>query len=288
MSRFGKCVAVTTYIDNKPEFHNEFWWLWRSWQYSRSDRVADLVAFVNPAADLRLLPKDGDGLRYVPLKPLSSQAERWAGYPFINSIYYLTTQEAKDQLADYIYLMRTDNDCFLTRHFPMLQPRLATFGIGLYSQVPQVAKKLIDLCEKWGIMPQFNNIGSTFIAFREQALAYNQVHLDFCERLLVEEFQEAQGEWPGWFKGVLSMYAGNLSANAFFGPNLVMGGLDCHCMSRDYMCSTDYHIHAWHTYDYFSKFRWRAGEYREVDFKKLDVWRIADYCLAMAGPGPVV
>jgi hypothetical protein len=287
MSRNGKGVAVTTYIDNKAELHSEFWWLFRSWEYSKSDDVSDLVAFVNPAVDLRLLPAARKGLYYVPLEPLTAKESRWNDYPFINSIYFLTSSEARDCLRDYIYVMRTDNDCFLTRHFPMLRPRLATFGIGLYSQVPQVAGKLVELCGKWGIIPQFNNVGSTFISFTEQALAYNQVHMDYCERLLADEFQGGPGEWPGWFKGVLSMYAGNLAANAFFGANLVLGGLDCHCMSGDYMCSTDYHIHAWHTWDYFSKFRWRNGEYMETDFAKLDVWRISDYCLAIAGPGPV-
>ena len=282
-----KSVAVTTYIDNKKELHNEFWWLYRSWEYSKSNEVSDLVAFYNPLVDLNLLPKNKKGLIYIPLEPLTGKESKWSDYPFINSVYFLTTPEAQDYLKNYIYIMRTDNDCFLTRHFPMLRPRLATFGIGMYAQTPMVVAKLALLCEKWNIVPQFNNIGSTFMAFADQALAYSQVHLDFCNKLLAEEFLDGPGEWPNWFKGVLSMYAGNLATNAFFGVNLVMGGLDCHCMSRDYMCPTDYHIHAWHTYDYFSKFKWRAGEYRGVDFSKLDVWRIADYCLAIAGPGPV-
>ena len=278
-------VGVVTYIDNVKELHSEFWWLFKSWEFSHSDTVSDLICFYNPTVDLELLPKK-QNVYYIPSEPLSGKDSKWADYPFVNSVYYLTTKEA-EYLTKYTYLLRTDNDCFLTRYFPLLRPRLATFGVGMYAQTPIVVAKLAYICEKWGVVPQFNNVGSTVMANSYHLLEFNKLHMEYCNKMLAEEFPDGKGEWPNWFKGVLTMYAGNLAANHYFGTNMVMGGLDCLCTSQDYMCQTDYHIHAWHTWDYFSKFRWRNGEYRDTDFSKLDTWRIADYCLAMAGPGPV-
>lgn len=279
-----KDTAVVTYIDDNQNLINEFGWLHRSWRYSGSDKTSQLIAFYNPTIEHEKLPDDPD-IVYIPSEPLTYKEHKWSGYPFINSVYFLTTPEAA-KLAEYKYILCTDNDCFLTPNFPNLRPRLATFGIGLYAQVPEVVIRLAQIAEKWDILPQFNSIGSTFIACADLALQFKQLHMEYCRRLLRDEFTAGVGQWPGWFMGVLTMYAGNLAANAFFGTGLVMGGLDCHCMAQAPMCSTDYHIHAWHTYDYFSKFHWRNGEYKDVDMTKLNPNIIADYCLLVAGAGP--
>lgn len=277
-------VAVVTYIDNNQNLLNEFQWLYKSWKYSGSDKTSRLVAFYNPTIEQNRLAADLD-VTYIPSEPLISREKAWAYYPFINSVYYLTTPEAAG-LAEFKYLLRTDNDCFLTPNFPNLRPRLATFGVGMYSQVSAVVIRLAQIAEEWNITPSFNNIGSTFMMYSGLALQYCQLQMEYCRKLDQDGFPTGMGEWPGWYKGVLTMYAGNLAANAFFGMGLTLGGLDCHCMSQDRMCATDYHIHAWHTYDYFSKFDWRNGKYRDVDMSKLDPTKIADYCLFIAGVGP--
>jgi len=277
-----KNTAITVYIDNKPHLVTEFGWLYRSWLYSGSNKTSDIVAFHHP--DIESLPKD-DGVIYIPHKPLTESSLMWSKYPFINSIWYLTQPEA-EFLVGYKYLMRTDTDVFLTPNFPNLQPRLAVFGIGMFADTPAVVTRLAAVAERWGIQPSLNNIGSTFMAYSNHALQYNRLHYEYCEKLVREEFHESDGAWPGWYIGVLTMYAGQLAALKYFGAGLTMGGLDVHCMSQDQMCSTDYHIHAWHTWQYFSKFKWRKGEYRDYDMDKLDKNCIADYCLWIAGPGP--
>ncbi len=276
-------IAIATYIDNQPHLIIEFGWLYRSWLYSDSWKASQIVAFYNPNINMQLLPKD-DTIIYVPLPPLTEVDKSWNNYPFINSIWYLTTPEA-EFLTGFDYVLRTDNDCFLTPNFPNLQPRLATFGIGMYAQRPKVVIRLAEIAEKWGILPNFNNVGSTFMMHGNLALVYSKLQLEYCERLRKEEFKNGPGEWPEWFFGVLSMYAGNLAANAFFGMGLTLGGLDIHCMSNDPICPTDYHIHAWHTYEHFSKFKWRQGEYKNWDLNNLDKNRISDYCLYIAGVG---
>ncbi len=279
-------TAVTVYIDNDPNIITEFGWLYRSWLYSGSWRTSDIVAFYNPAISLERLPKDV-GIIYVPVQPLSDLKPEWESYKFINSIYYLTTPDAVI-LTDYKYVLRTDCDCFLTPYFQSFKPRLATFGVGLYTLDPAVAVRLSQIAQKWGIMPVFNSVGSTIMAYSHMVLQYSQLQMEYCRKLKAEEFMDGIGTWPGWYFGVLSMYAGQLAANSLFGIGMTLGGLDVHCMSPELMCPTDYHIHAWHTYDYFSKFKWRNGEYKEVDMNKLNHNCISDYCLWIAGSGPEV
>jgi hypothetical protein len=273
-----KEVAVVTYLDKNERLIKEFNWLYRSWVVSGSWLTSDLVVFHHPEVQVHNVD-----LITIPLEPINTQA-KWKDYPFINSVYYLGTLQA-EFLKEYKYILRTDHDCFLTPNFPSLRPRLATFGIGMYAQEPSVVVKLAQIAEKWGILPNFNNVGSTVMAYSGTVLAYAKLHMEYCERLLADEFP-TEGKWPGWFKGVLSMYAGNLAANAYFGMGLTFGGLDCHCMSLEPMCATDYHIHAWHTYDFFSKFKWHDGGYSNIDTNTLDKRIIANYCLAIAGATP--
>lgn len=274
-----KEVAIVTYLDKDEKLIKEFSWLYRSWILSGSWLTSDLVVFHHPEVQIHNLD-----VIAVPLVPLSSLETKWENYKFVNSVYYLTTPEASF-LAKYKYTLRTDHDCFLTPNFPSLRPRLATFGIGMYAQEPNVVIKLAQIAKKWGILPNFNNVGSTVMTYSNALIEYSKLHLEYCNRLLAEEFPD-EGKWPGWFKGVLSMYAGNLAANAYFPMGLTFGGLDCHCMSLEPMCATDYHIHAWHTYDFFSKFAWHNGEYALIDVNSLDKQIIANYCLFIAGAKP--
>lgn len=276
-----KRTAIAVYIDDNPDIICEFGWLFRSWMRSCSDRTSDIVAFYNPTIKVESLPKNS-GITYIPLKPLTELDSGWSDYKFINSVHFLTTPEAS-VLTDYEYVLRTDCDCFLTPYFGDFKPRLATFGIGLYSLVPEVSIKLVEIAGKWGVSTILSNIGATLMAPSWQVLQYSQLHMEYCRKLRAEEFSGGHGSWPGWFFGVLTMYAGQIAANAYFQASMVQGGVDIHCMSQDKMCQNDYHIHAFHTYDMFSKFRWREGFYEDWDFSKLDENVISNYCLLIAG-----
>lgn len=287
-----KDVAITTYVDNNTNCVTEFGWLHKSWLYSKSNEMSDIIAFCHPGISAELNIKY-PGIITVPLEPLSEKDATWKEYKFINSIYYLTTPAAAAALSNYQYVLRTDGDVFLTPNFKNLRPRLATFGIGLYANDYTVAKKLIEIAEKWKITPVLNNVGSTIMALKNAVLQYNQLHFSYCKKLRQDEFPDGYGTWPGWFMGVLTMYAGQLSANHYFGTGMVTGGLDVHCMAHAEMCNTDYHIHAWHTYDYFSKFKWRKGAYGDLDVSTstaslaaVNKNCIADYCLFIAGNKP--
>jgi hypothetical protein len=275
-----KDVAIATYIDNVPNLIIEFGWLYKSWLYSGSWVTSEIVAFYNPIIDTGLLPRDG-GVIYIPLTPITESHKEWDRYKFINSVWFLTTKEATE-LLKYKYVLRTDCDCFLTPYFSSLRPRLAAFGAGMFADDSSVVIKLAEVAKRWGIYPSFNNVGSTLMATSEQVLQYSHVHFEYCRKLGLEEFQNGPGKWPGWYIGVLSMYAGQLAAMSYFQNGLTIGGLDLHCMAETEMCNTDYHIHAWHTWQYFSKLRWRKGEYKDVDLSTLNKNSIADYCLWIA------
>jgi hypothetical protein len=276
-----KDTAVTTYIDNNEWLIKEFGWLYKSWLYSGSWRTSQIVAFHHPNIPKDKLPQDTD-IQYIPLQPLTERDASWRDYPFINSTHFLTTPEAAI-LAGYKYVLKTDNDCFLTPFFPNLRPRLATFGVGLYATEAIVVAKLAEIAFKWGISPIFNSVGSTFMAHSNMTLLYSQIHMEYCKKMKADEFPDGYGTWPQWYFGVLTMYAGMLAANSLFGSGITMGGLDVHSMARDKICSTDYHIHAFHSLDHFSKLNWREGAYRDYDMSKLDRNNIADYCLWIAG-----
>jgi hypothetical protein len=274
-----KDVAIATYIDADPNLMIEFNWLYTSWLYSGAWKTSRIVAFYNPK-----IPSDwlsSFDIDIIPLIPLSETDQFWKDYKFINSIYYLITPEAQE-LLKYKYVLRTDNDVFLTPYFANFRPRLATFGIGLYALEPIVAAKLVQIAAQWGITPVSNNIGSSLMTSSNNVLLYSELQFEYCKRLAAEEFPDGYGEWPKWFFGVLSMYAGQLAANQLFSTGISLGGLDVHCMSQEEMCSNDYHIHAWHTNNHFSNFRWRNGEYKDINPKTLNKNIISDYCLWIA------
>jgi hypothetical protein len=279
-------VAIATYVDDNENLINEFRWLHRSWMYSGAWRMSQIVAFHNPSIDMTQLPLSD--VHYVPLPPCTERNKDWAIYPFINSVEFMTTPEAGEILTDYPFVLRTDNDVFLTPYFPQINPRLALFGIGMYAAEPEVVVNLALIHKKWGIPYVHNNVGSTFYAETSLALQYAFQQNMFCDKLRKEEFPEGVGQWPQWYFGVLSMYAGLLAANNLFGYSMTLGGLDVNCTSDLTMQPTDFHIHAFHTFDYFSKFKWREGKYRKADFSVLNRGCISDYCLWIAGPGPEV
>jgi len=270
-------VAVATFVDNNRFLIEEFSWLYKSWIYSGSYRYSDLVAFCHPAARDKLV--QDSNLTYVPMMPLSGVEAEWMNYPFINSVHFLTTQSAAF-IEKYDYVLRTDNDTFLTHNFVGLRPRLALFGMGAYvrdenadRKLPEVAKRLkLNYC-------YIHNVGSTIFYKTKRVITYSRHQLALCKVIKETEFKHTVGEWPGWFSGTLTMYAGELAANDIFDYGISLGGLDCMSMSGDGIGSNDYHIHAYHTDQYFSKLKWREGSYKDIERAKLDVGKINDYCM---------
>lgn len=276
-----KSVAVVTFVDDNPFLIEEFSWLYKSWIYSGSYRCSDLVVFCHPAAKDKLV--QDKNLMYVPMMPLSRTDASWTTYPFVNSVHFLTTEVASF-IEKYEYVLRTDNDTFLTHNFVGLRPRLALFGMGAYVREEVADRKLPELAKKFKLNYCYiRNVGSTIFYKSSRVILYSKHQLALCKLIRDTEFKEDNaGTWPGWFSGTLTMYAGELAANDIFDYGIYLGGLDCMSMSSDEIGSNDYHIHAYHTNQYFSKLKWREGSYKDIDRNKLNVDRMNDYCMFIA------
>jgi len=274
-----KQVAVTTFVDDNPNLIEEFEWLYKSWVYSGAFETSDLIVFHHPAVADKLV--HDPSVKKIPVTPYTEIDHAWAEYKFINSVHYLTTEEAQF-LKDYRYLLRTDNDTFLTPNFKNLCPRLPMFGIGGYVRTSEVSARLAYVAQKLKLNFCFiHNVGSTIFYKASSVLLFSKHQLSLCKILAATEFPE-YGVWPGWYKGVLTMYAGELAANDIYDYGITLGGFDCMSMSGDPIGTTDYHIHAFHTDQYFSKLAWRKGAYDAVDVTKIQPTTLQDYCLFLA------
>lgn len=184
-------VAVTTFVDDNPQLIEEFGWLYRSWIYSGCSETSDLVVFCAGVKDKLV---DDENIIYVDLCPLSKTDSLWANYKFINSIHYLTTPIAEKVLKDYDYILRTDNDVFLTHNFKDLKPRLPMFGVGGYVRNREVAEKLMMVATKLKLnYCFFHNVGSTIFYKTKGVIIYSKQQLNLCCYLMHEEFKEDFG-----------------------------------------------------------------------------------------------
>lgn len=275
-----KTTAIVTYVDDAPWQLDEFSWLYKSWLFSNCRRTSDIIVFCHPTIASEL--PDHAGIRIIPYVPLTERESMWSCYGYINSIEYLCSPEAEKVVDGYDYVLRTDNDVFLTEHFTDLRPRLPLFGSGSYVMTEEVARKLSQIARKLELNYAYvHNVGSTILATPDYVIAFSKRQLKLCRYLATNEFSE-EGGWPGWFRGVITMYAGELAANDLFGIGISRMGLDCMSMSDESIGSTDFHIHAFHTHQDFSKIAWREGKYASTDLSKLDLTKINEYCLFIA------
>lgn len=278
-----KDAAVAVYVDKDEWGAVEVHWLYRSWKHSQSNTRSDLVIFYNPMVEKSKLPED-DGVILVPLAPIWLKERLWIDYPRINSTWFLTSDAAKETLSKYQYTFRTDADGFLTKNFVDFRPRLATFGVNVYASVDQsVGRKINKLCEQYNIKQHFMNSDCHMMAHTKHAINYAHKQYEIAKRLKLEEFNDGHGAWPGWYEYIINMYSANIAANAYFRGGYMLGGLGCMSMSLDPIGSTDFHIHAFHTTQHFSKIKWRDGYYDVLDFDVLDENIISSYCIKLAG-----
>jgi hypothetical protein len=102
-----------------------------------------------------------------------------------------------------------------------------------------------------------------------------------AKHILTHYFADSEGAWPGWYRGVTSMYSGEIAVN-HCAPDaqrsaLLDAGSDWDKAITDYP-----HIHCWHTEKVFSKHRFMGGGYNREDVQDLDMNVIRDYCLALS------
>jgi hypothetical protein len=197
-------------------------------------------------------------------------------------------EEEQEWLLDkYEYLFKTDCDVFLTDNLRGFEPNCVLLGHGGYMEHPEmrdeVTKNLARLFQKLGIADGgLNHVGASIFGPTHQVLPVVADHLALTRYLLETEWKSGDpGQWPGWYRGVASMYAIHLAVNKNLqARNVRLNALDSFCLdnkiTRDVL-----HIHAWHCVVDFSKHKWFAGKYRAPEFKGIP--KVAkDYCLCVA------
>ena len=190
---------------------------------------------------------------------------------------------------NYQYCFRLDVDTFVTPQAYLLgaQPGEIKVGHGgYYGDIPK--QHLKDHCESLGFSFCHNYpIGSTWFGHTKDILEAGKTALEFCEYLISQDptFSEKEGSWPEWYAGVITMYAGHLAfcklshlkVNIF---KFDVGVTDKQCIDEAYS------LHCWHTPDFFSKFAFAAGDYKETE---VEDWarsrRASDYAYFCASKG---
>ncbi|AIY41128.1 hypothetical protein LT85_1970 [Collimonas arenae] len=270
-------LGVVVYVDNKKETIEEFHWLYKSMIYSGLFARSDLIAVCHPDA-IGALPKD-EKITVIPSAPYADNNSEWAGYGYINSVANLCQPAVLEICKKYEFILKTDCDTFVTPAMVDFRPSGLCFGFGGYAYDEQVRKKLTECSLRWGFPHSgLHNVGASLLGPSEFVSNFILAQMDYCQKLLREEFHEFQGEWPGWCKNVLTMYAGELALRRTYPQQCSIGFLDHFPHVGRALGSDVLHIHAWHTEEYWSKRDFRAGKYAHIPLDEIDRATLGGYC----------
>jgi len=285
-----KTLGIMTYIDNNPGMIEEFGWLYKSWIYSGNWKTSDLLVVHHPDI-AQHLPRNEPGVITIPCAPAAAPGSVFEGYHFINSIACLTGPHIDSLAQSYPFLLRTDADVFLTEHLVDVRPEFPLHGRGLYHRSAGFRRGMIDFCERHGIehMNHFG-CGSSLLA-RAELVMHMLTRQTYWTEIILKDFGDSPGTWPGWWRGVASMYAAEIVANEQWVAYLGYAReriLDFESFSVAPIDNMTYHIHALPTHDYFSKYNFRAGEYKDIDITTLNRGIVREYCHWIAAADTVM
>lgn len=285
--------AIVVYVDPRPKCLTEFSWLWKTWMMWSIHENWDLIAFVDPEVKDEVNSKFAhDNLIVIEKEGLNKKDTVWEGYGFVNSFGMFDESESTEMLLkNYQYVFKTDCDTFLTGNFKNFEPdpHRVHLGIGMYypdeiDLIESVREKLKAVSNSYGYnFRSIHHIGASIIGPTGSIINLCRDQMKITETLLKYGWQKGDvGQWPGWWKGVSSMYAMEIAVNNYLGPmSIVKGCIDVYCTHNTIM-STDLHIHAWQCKeDMFNKKKFHAGELPIMKYNKIP--KIAgEYCLLVA------
>lgn len=232
---------------------------------------------MGPANVLTFLPDD-----VVKIEQQSVEDDPgWHGYRYADSITCMNGA-GSNQLDRYTHILRTDVDTFITQAWSNFHPTSFVFGSGGYSNDDDVRQRIREIAAAHGLIHRgITNINSTWYGPTEvvrRASAFNEMLMKY---ILTHCFSDEKGEWPGWYWGVTSLYAGEIAVNHCAPDAQRCGALDASSTSQEPI-SNFVHIHCWHTDEKFSKHDFMAGRYALEDALGLDMNIVRDYCMAMS------
>lgn len=268
--------AVVIFVENKRHLLLQFGCLYTSFKYIQSCDT-DLVVFGTKSV-LDLIPDDCIKVESEPV----SYSSQWNNYHFINSLYCLIGDNS-NFLEEYDLLLRTDVDTFLTPAWNTFYPDYYTCGRGCYVNDEETRKNIIRISNIFGINHRgLYNIGSSHYGNSRLVREVCQLAVSISRHILNVEFADMEGSWPGWCRGVTSMYSSEIAVNHLVDKvTFDYNKLDFDSTSSDSI-TVHPHIHCWHTDNMFSKFCFEGGKYNHLSIADLNIDRVKDYCLFIA------
>lgn len=268
--------GIVLYLEDKRNLMLQFGCLYTSLKHIQSNDT-DLIVFGTKQA-LSKVPED---CIKIECKPASDQPP-WFNYHYINSISCLTG-DGLDIIDKYDLLLRSDVDTFLTPAWNSFYPDLYTVGGGGYVNDEDTKTRLKNISNQFGLRHRgIHNIGSTHYGYAPLVRDVCKVAMKVALHIFTREFPDGEGAWPGWYKGVTTMYASEIAVNDLVEQfRIDRAKLDYYSTSSESVDAHP-HIHCWHTDDMFSKFWFWAGKYDNMSTDDLDLGKVRDYCLYMA------
>ena len=269
--------AIVVYVDDKEKTLEEFTWLYKTWKLNDLDTEYDLVVY-GPYQINNKLYTDNN-LIFREMNSIPSIDSFWKGYDFVNSFGMFNDDIERNWILRYDFILKTDCDVFLTENLRGLDGNKLHIGFGGYmmEEIDEIQKNLIDIASELNLKyKHINHIGASLYGKTSDVIKITFFQFKLTKLILIR-FGNTVGSWPGWFRGVSSMYAIHLSVNHICDLiNIKLNVLDEFCGSGVIDKST-YHIHAWHYEGYFSKHKWFKGEYDKLIVYKIPTI-VNEYC----------
>lgn len=267
--------AIVCFVDDKPHLVQQALALRHSWLHVESPDT-DLVVMGPPNA----LARFPDDVVKVPQQPVDEDPA-WGGYSYANSIACMNGHGA-EVLDRYSHVLRTDVDTFITPGWNTFRPTAFTCGTGAYANDDTVRQRIVEIAARYGLVHRgLTNIGSTWYGPTDLVRRTSAFTEMLVKHILSQYFSSDPGAWPGWYKGVSLLYAGEIAVN-HCAPDVTQSTLLDATSSRRESVASCAHIHCWHTDDKFSKHHFMAGRYTSEDARDLDLDIVSDYCMAMS------
>jgi hypothetical protein len=267
--------AIVCFVDDKPHLIQQALALRHSWLHAQS-RDTDLVVMGAP----RALDRFPDDVVKVSQRPVDSDPV-WRGYNYVNSIACMNGEGA-EVLDRYTHVLRTDVDTFITPAWNDFHPGGFTCGIGAYSNDDDVRNRIDEIAARYGLVHRgVRNVGSTWYGRTDVVRRASAFAEMLVKHILSHDFASNEGAWPGWYRGVTLLYAGEIAVNHCAVDVTHSALLDAVSTTREPV-SRCAHIHCWHTDDKFSKHHFMSGRYTSEDARDLDLDVVSDYCMAMS------
>lgn len=275
-----KSKAIVVYVDNVKKIIIEFSWLWKSWQLYSLNEEYDLVVYYHPDAEEKL--SEFVDIIKIPMRPIRLSSS----YPFLNS-HYFCLDEWSEPLKRYDYIMKTDCDVFLTKNLKGYIPSKMHVGMGGYYEHNEIKKieYLQYLSKEFDLNYKFLTlIGASFFGKTRDVLTIVKNQAFLTEKILQKYSTEEKFKESGFHSGISSMIAGELVVNHLYSnQHLILYNLDGLCWETNFIGSNVLHIHAWHTFEKWSKLHFFDDKYKDWNVEFKDAFsNCANYCQFIA------